>query len=56
MEILEVSVPADEQPLLADLACPICGGLLVPLREHMRCSRCYHSFCDTCDGTANREE
>ena len=29
--------------------CPACGGLLVPLRNAWRCSRCYFYLCVGCE-------
>jgi hypothetical protein len=29
--------------------CPVCGGSLVPLRGHYRCSRCFFSACAGCE-------
>jgi hypothetical protein len=29
--------------------CPVCAGLLVPLRDQYRCSRCFFSFCVGCE-------
>jgi hypothetical protein len=29
--------------------CPVCGGALVPLRGHFRCSRCFFSACAGCE-------
>jgi hypothetical protein len=30
-------------------ACPVCGGVLVPMRSAWRCSRCYFSLCAGCE-------
>jgi hypothetical protein len=30
--------------------CPVCAGVLVPLRGFFRCSRCYFSLCVSCEG------
>jgi hypothetical protein len=32
------------------LACPVCSGLLVPLRGSVRCARCGFTFCEGCEG------
>jgi hypothetical protein len=29
--------------------CPVCGGVLVPMRTAWRCSRCYFSLCAGCE-------
>jgi hypothetical protein len=29
--------------------CPVCGGVLVPMRDAWRCSRCYFSLCAGCE-------
>jgi hypothetical protein len=29
--------------------CPICTGVLVPLREAYRCSRCFFTLCFGCE-------
>jgi hypothetical protein len=29
--------------------CPMCGGVLVPLRGQWRCSRCYFMLCAGCE-------
>jgi hypothetical protein len=33
----------------AALACPVCGGGLVPLRGQWRCSRCFFALCVGCE-------
>jgi hypothetical protein len=30
--------------------CPMCSAPLVELRATLRCSRCYFSICEGCDG------
>ncbi len=25
--------------------CPMCSGVMIPLGEHFRCSRCFFDFC-----------
>jgi hypothetical protein len=37
------------------LTCPFCGGHLVRLASHLRCSRCGFTLCEGCDG-GNGEE
>jgi hypothetical protein len=32
-------------------SCPVCGGVLLPLRGTCRCTRCAFSLCVGCDGT-----
>ncbi len=39
------TAPERTQPL-----CPVCSGLLVPLRGTYRCARCYFSLCVGCEG------
>ncbi len=29
--------------------CPVCGGVLVPLRSTWRCLRCHYSLCAGCE-------
>jgi len=52
MDMIELLLDQDEQPS-AELACPVCGGELIPLRDYYRCSRCAHGFCESCEGDAN---
>lgn len=37
-------------------SCPVCGGPLIPLRDFYRCSRCCHSFCESCEGGIGESE
>jgi hypothetical protein len=30
--------------------CPMCGGVMFPLGEHYRCSRCFFDLCVGCEG------
>jgi hypothetical protein len=30
--------------------CPVCSGLLIPLRNAYRCAQCFYSICATCEG------
>jgi hypothetical protein len=30
--------------------CPVCTGLLIPLGELWRCSRCCFTLCEGCEG------
>lgn len=30
--------------------CPLCNGVLIPLRESYRCSRCQFMLCKECEG------
>ena len=30
--------------------CPMCSGVMVPLGEHYRCSRCFFDLCVGCEG------
>ena len=38
-----------EVPRTKAQACPVCGGVLVPLRGQWRCSRCQFSLCVGCE-------
>jgi hypothetical protein len=29
--------------------CPVCNGVLIPLRGNYRCARCYFSLCAGCE-------
>jgi hypothetical protein len=29
--------------------CPVCNGVLVPLRDQYRCSRCFFTLCVGCE-------
>jgi hypothetical protein len=40
-----VELPQGER----DPACPVCSGVLVPLRGLYRCSRCSFSLCVGCE-------
>jgi hypothetical protein len=31
------------------VGCPMCGGMLVPMRDQYRCSRCFFSLCVGCE-------
>jgi hypothetical protein len=33
-------------------ACPVCAGVLVPLRGFDRCARCQFTFCAACEPAA----
>jgi hypothetical protein len=42
--------PEDSQERLPDVcrpACPVCGGLLIEIRQKLLCSQC-HTICETC--------
>ena len=40
----------------AQLLCPVCNGLLIPVRGACRCSRCYFSLCVGCEGESGYEQ
>jgi hypothetical protein len=54
MEPMQVSCSCDQPDVLAETArqpvCPVCGGRFVPLGRFWRCTRCFFSSCDGCDG------
>ncbi len=54
METIDILLDRQEEPL-AQPACPICAGPLVPLRDFCRCMRCQHIFCDACEGESETE-
>jgi hypothetical protein len=41
---------ADHREGCGQPACPVCTGLLVPLGGLWRCSRCYFTLCEGCEG------
>jgi hypothetical protein len=47
-EHCDTPTPAAEGALL----CPVCNGIVIPLRDSYRCVRCRYSFCVGCDGAA----
>lgn len=49
MDIIDLLLD-DEETASTQPVCPICEGPLVPQRDYFRCSRCAHSFCESCDG------
>ncbi len=46
--------PQEERPECAGgerpPQCPVCSGLLIPLRNVYRCARCCYSICAGCEG------
>jgi hypothetical protein len=40
----------DEEQTMTGPVCPICEGPLILQRDYFRCSRCAHSFCESCEG------
>ena len=49
MDIIDLLLD-DEDTASTQPVCPICEGPLVLQRDYFRCSRCAHSFCESCDG------
>jgi len=39
----------ENRPVSYPAPCPVCNGLLIPLRGHYRCARCCYSFCIGCE-------
>jgi hypothetical protein len=39
-------------PAEALLQCPLCAGVLIPVREGYRCLRCKYVFCVGCEAAA----
>ncbi len=54
METMDALVSEENEPT-TDFACPLCGGPLMPIRDCYRCTRCCHSFCESCEGGAGEE-
>jgi hypothetical protein len=54
MEITNHSLHHDQapghSPASCQPQCPVCSGLLVPLRDTYRCSRCLFAACVQCEG------
>jgi hypothetical protein len=55
MEMIDLLLDDDDQ-LESPPVCPVCDGPVIPLRDYYRCSRCAHSFCETCEGGLANDE
>ena len=55
MDMIDLLLDDEDQPS-TEPACPICNGPLIPLRDYYRCSRCAHSFCESCEGGVPNED
>jgi hypothetical protein len=44
------ALPEQVPPAPARPACPLCNGTLIELRGLLRCSRCYFTLCEGCNG------
>jgi hypothetical protein len=42
--------PQTNQPASCRPMCPVCSGVMIDLRGTLRCSRCYFSICEGCEG------
>ena len=43
---------AEQGRICQQAVCPMCGGVMIPLGEHSRCSRCSFDLCVGCEGPA----
>jgi hypothetical protein len=55
METIEILEQHNaERP--AENGCPICGGPVIPLRDQVRCTRCLHSYCVSCEPSGANDD